>query len=144
MWTYLHDYLGMNVYFATPSEVTFDMIPYLSKVLDDVPERIMVVSSTPAAAHLFKIRNPKKARLLPKLQAVVFHHITVQLLFLSYTHRDIQTTVGFLTTRVKSPDEDDWGKLKWVLKYLCVTSGERVATSEKRWNVNNWIIVSLE
>jgi hypothetical protein len=26
--------------------------------------------------------------------------------------------VACLTTRVKSPDEDDWGKLKHVLKYL--------------------------
>ncbi len=26
--------------------------------------------------------------------------------------------VAFLTTRVKEPDEDDWGKLKRVLKYL--------------------------
>jgi hypothetical protein len=26
--------------------------------------------------------------------------------------------VAFLTTRVKSPDEDDWEKLKRVLKYL--------------------------
>ncbi len=26
--------------------------------------------------------------------------------------------VAFLTTRVKSPDKDDWGKLKHVLKYL--------------------------
>ena len=32
--------------------------------------------------------------------------------------QDIQTAVAFLTTRVKSPDEDDWGKLKRVLKYL--------------------------
>lgn len=32
--------------------------------------------------------------------------------------RDIQTTVAFLTTRVKEPDEDDWGKLKRLLKYL--------------------------
>jgi hypothetical protein len=34
--------------------------------------------------------------------------------------RDIQTAVAFFifTTRVKSPDEDDWGKLKRVLKYL--------------------------
>ncbi len=31
---------------------------------------------------------------------------------------DIQTAVAFLTTRVKSPDIDDWGKLKRVLKYL--------------------------
>jgi hypothetical protein len=34
---------------------------------------------------------------------------------------DIQTTVAFLTTRVKAPDEDDWGKLKRVLKYLSST-----------------------
>ena len=26
--------------------------------------------------------------------------------------------VAFLTTRVKNPDEDNWGKLKRVLKYL--------------------------
>ncbi len=26
--------------------------------------------------------------------------------------------VAFLTTRVKSPDKDDWGKLKRALKYL--------------------------
>jgi hypothetical protein len=32
--------------------------------------------------------------------------------------RDIQMAVAFLTTRVKSPDKDDWGKLKQVLKYL--------------------------
>ena len=32
--------------------------------------------------------------------------------------QDNQTTVAFFTTRVKSPDEDDWGKLKRVLKYL--------------------------
>jgi hypothetical protein len=32
--------------------------------------------------------------------------------------QDIQKAVAFLTTRVKSPDEDNWGKLKQVLKYL--------------------------
>ena len=31
------------------------------------------------------------------------------------TRHDIQTAVAFLTTQVKTPDEDDWGKLKWVL-----------------------------
>lgn len=42
-----------------------------------------------------------------------------QLLFLSSRACcDIQTSVAFLTTRVKAPDEDDWGKLKRVLKYL--------------------------
>ncbi len=42
-----------------------------------------------------------------------------QLLFMSTRARqDIQTAVAFLTTRVKNPDENDWGKLKRVLKYL--------------------------
>ncbi len=33
-------------------------------------------------------------------------------------HQDIQTTVSFLTTQVQAPDEDNYGKLKWVLNYL--------------------------
>jgi hypothetical protein len=32
--------------------------------------------------------------------------------------RDIQTAVSFLASRVKKPDEDDWGKFCRVLQYL--------------------------
>ena len=35
--------------------------------------------------------------------------------------RDIQTVVSFLTTRVRRPDQDDWGKLVRVLRYLTGT-----------------------
>ena len=31
---------------------------------------------------------------------------------------DIETLVSFLTTRVKQPDKDDWGKLRHGLLYL--------------------------
>jgi hypothetical protein len=58
-------------------------------------------------------------RKLPEEQADAFHHTVYQLLFVANrAHRDIQTAVSFLTTRVKEPDEDDWGKLKRILKYL--------------------------
>ena len=30
----------------------------------------------------------------------------------------IQAVVSFLTTYIKELDEDDWGNLKWVFKYL--------------------------
>ena len=44
------------------------------------------------------------------------------MLFLSgRAHQDIQTAIAFFTSRVKTPDEDDWGKLKRVLKYLKAT-----------------------
>ncbi len=52
-------------------------------------------------------------------QAQCFHSTVAQLLFVTMRcRRDIQTAVAFLTTRVKEPDEDHWGKLKQVLKYL--------------------------
>ena len=48
-----------------------------------------------------------------------FRHTVAQLLFLSArARRDIQTAVAFLTTRMKQPDEDDWGKLCRVIWYL--------------------------
>ena len=50
--------------------------------------------------------------MLPEEQAVTFHRVTAQLLFVSQqARRDIQTEVAFLTTRVKEPDEDDWGNI---------------------------------
>jgi hypothetical protein len=116
-----HDYLGMNLDFSTPGEVKIDMNPYVTKIISSFPEKIAGVQATPASDHLFQVRPVNEARLLPEEQARAFHHSTAQLLFLSRVRRDIQTTVAFLTTRVKQPDEDDWGKLKRVLKYLFST-----------------------
>ena len=135
-----HDYLGMNVNFSTPGEVLFDMIPYLQKVLNEFLEKITGVSSTPAADHLFKIRDPKEARLLPEQQALVFHHTAAQLLFLSCTRHDIQTAVAFLTTRVKAPNEDDWGKLKRILKYLNGTKFLKLRLYADTLSVIQWYV----
>jgi hypothetical protein len=57
----------------------------------------------------------------PEEQAHFFHLTTAQLLFLLRVRRDVQLTIAFLTTHVKQPDKDDWGKLKKLLKYLIST-----------------------
>jgi len=58
---------------------------------------------------LFQTRDAVK---VDKNRKTLFHHITAKLLFLAKRARpDILTTVAFLTTRVKDPDEDDWNKL---------------------------------
>jgi hypothetical protein len=88
------------------------MIPYISKRLSGFPEKITGVSSTPAADHLFNVRPQHEASFLPEEQARSFHHTTAKLLFLLPVRRDIQPTIAFLTTRVKQPDDNDWGKLK--------------------------------
>ncbi len=117
-WGSYHDYLGINIDFSYPGRVKFDMVPCINKIIDAFPEKITGVTSTPAADHLFAVCPSAEAHLLPKDQAQGFHHTTAQLLFLSRVCCDIQTPVSFLTTRVKHPDGDDWGKLKRVLTYL--------------------------
>jgi hypothetical protein len=130
----------MNINFATSGSVSFDMIPYITKVITDFPERIMGVASSSAADHLFKIRPPNEARILPESQAIAFHHTAAQLLFLSRVRRDIQTVVAFLTTRVKAPDEDDWGKLKRILKYLFGMRFLKLTLSADSLSILQWYI----
>ena len=136
----IHDYLGMNINFLTSGSVSFDMIPYITKVIADFPERIMGVATSPAADHLFKICPPDEARILPESQAIAFHHPTAQLLFLSRVRWDIQTAVAFLTTRVKAPDEGDWGKLKHILKYLFGSCFLKLTLSADSLSILQWYI----
>ena len=94
-----------------------DMFKHADQMLDEFPEDIRGKSATPEANHLFDMQDEDE-KLCVK-DAKVFHHTTAQMLFISSrAHRDLQTTVAFLTTRVKGPDKDDWGKLKRALKYV--------------------------
>ena len=68
-----------------------------------------------------------------------FHHSVAQLLFVATrVRRDIQTAVAFLTTRVKKPDEDDWGKLKRVLRYLKGTLHMKLKLSVENLGIIRW------
>ena len=68
-----------------------------------------------------------------------FHHTVAQLLFVSTRARpDISTAISFLTTCVKQPDEDDWGKLKRVLNYLNGTRHMKLTLSVDSMNTIHW------
>ena len=115
----VQDYLGMMLDFTFEGHVIVNMTDYIGTILADFPEEITGTRTTPAADHLFDVRDEADARPLPEEQAREFHHAVAHLLFLSArAWRDIQPVTAFLTTRVKSPDEDDWGKLKRLLQYL--------------------------
>ena len=49
-------------------------------------------------------------------------------------------TVAFLTTRVKSPDEDDWGKLKRVVRYLNWTRYLKLSISVNDLGILKWYV----
>jgi hypothetical protein len=114
-----HDYLKVDMEFDEDGTLGVSMIEYLKNVIVGFPKEIRGKASRPAADHLFLVWDPTEARPLEEERALVFHHTVAQLLFMcTRARRDIQMAVAFLTTRVKEPDEDDWGKLKRVLKYL--------------------------
>jgi hypothetical protein len=78
---------------------------------------------------------------LEEERALAFHHMVAQLLFmLTRARQDIQAVVAFLTTRVKCPDEDDWGKLKQVLKYLNGTKYLRLNLSVDDLGLLKWYV----
>jgi hypothetical protein len=102
----IHDYLGMAFDYATSGEVRVNMCQYLDKVITEFPEETTGVAATPAADHLFQVRED--GRKLNDKQANAFHHTVYQLLFAATRARcDIQTAVSFLTTRVLAPNKDN-------------------------------------
>ena len=135
----VHDYLGMDLDFSSDGVAKVGMIKYIRDIENDFPEPLGASAATPAADHLFKIRDPEEARLLDEPRKEAFHHSTYQLLFLSSrARRDIQTPVSFLTTRVKAPDEDDWLKLRRVLKYLKGTRHMKLNLTVDDLSVIKW------
>lgn len=136
-----HDYLGMTLEFSKKGFLTVGMDAYVAKVIKEFPEEITGVSPSPAADHLYQVRDPAQSKLLDEDRAVAFHHTVAQLLFASTrARRDIQVAVAFLTTRVKSPDEDDWGKLKRVLKYLNGTKHLKLTLTVDSLSTLKWYV----
>jgi hypothetical protein len=105
--------------FSPKGKVMVTMMDYIKNIIKDFPKEIVGTKTSPAADHLFTVRDPSLAKVLPEEQAMAFHRMTAQLVFLSTrARRDIPPATAFLTMRVRLPDKDDWGKVKRVLSYL--------------------------
>ena len=118
-------------------KIKISMKKHILKAIDTFDEDITRNAATPATSYLFKVRE---SPLLSEPKAENFHSVTAALLFISRRCRlDIQTAVGFLTTRVSCPTEDDWEKLRRVLQYLrgtidlFLTLGGDDITKMKSW-----------
>jgi hypothetical protein len=136
-----HNYLGVDMEFRKDRTLGVSMVGYLKNVIVEFPEMITGKAPTPAADHLFNIRDAEEAKPLEEERALAFHHTVAQLLFMATrAQRDIQTAVTFLTMQVRSPDKDDWGKLKRVLKYLNGTKYLKLTLIMGNLGVLKWYI----
>ena len=77
------DYLGMDFEFMKNESLEVSMFKYLDSIIDEFSELITGKAETPAADHLFSVRDSDEAKYIPEEKAIAFHHTTAQLLFLS-------------------------------------------------------------
>jgi hypothetical protein len=117
----VHNYLGKIFDFTEKGKVAINMIKYIKNIISDFPEEITTIRTSLVEDHLFTVQDPLEAKPLPEeeQEAHIFHHDSAQLLFLSMRAKhDIQPVTAFLPTRVKSPNKDNWAKVKQLLGYL--------------------------
>jgi hypothetical protein len=140
-----HDYLGMELDYLVPGEVRVTMVDYLKRVITKFPEVITGGATSPAAENLFTVRPEGECEPLEEKRAIVFHQCVAQLLFASARARkDIQSGVAFLTTRVRNPDEDDWSKLKRLLRYIrCTIHLPLILRAESLNVIKLWVDASF-
>jgi hypothetical protein len=132
-----HTYLGMDFDYTTKGVVKVSMDGYIEETLEEFPEHVVKPAKTCAANHLLTV-NPNGKKLSEE-RAQLFHRYVAKLLFISRRSRpDIQATIAFLTTRVQSPDEDDWKKLVRLMGFLKGTLGDCLTLGAEGINVVKW------
>ena len=87
------------------------MKKHTKKAIDSFLDDITRTAASPANNNLFEVQH--ELDFFDEEHADNYHSVVAFLLFISRRCRlDIQTAVGYLTTRVSNPNEGDWKKAK--------------------------------
>ena len=98
-----HKFLGMKIVFKD-RKVIISMKKHIKKAIDSFLDNITRTAASPANNNVFEAQH--KAEFLDEEHADNYHSVVALLLFISQRCRlDIQTAIGYLTTRVSNPNE---------------------------------------
>jgi hypothetical protein len=135
-----HTYLGMQLDFTVPGQVSVSMLDYVREIVETFEKEapLSVGTKTSAApADLFRV-NPDSTKLTPERKEK-FHSLVAKTLFATKRARpDTATSISFLTTRVREPDVDDWSKLTHLMKYLRGTKDIPLILSANGSGILKW------
>ncbi len=150
----IHKYLGMTLDFSTDRQVKISMVDYVKEVIeawDKAPKtkddgfklveskRGRKAKSCAAPEDLFKV--DEDATKLDAEQSTAFHNIVAKALYMVKRARpDASVSIAFLTTRVRSPDVDDWRKLGHLIEYLRGTVKLPLILGSNSRGVLNWYV----
>ena len=150
----IHKYLGMTLDFSTKHQVHISMTEYVKEIIETWEKAELKHSdgykevtsrrgrksrATAAPEDLFKIDEDSEK--LDNEMSVAFHNIVAKALYTVKRARpDASEAIAFLTTRVKSPDVDDWRKLKHLMEYLKSTADMNLILGANSSGVLNWYV----
>ena len=118
-----HNFLGIHWGFRIAEQVSLSMDGYVKDIM--CKYKVTKTCITPATDNLFK-SDPTSPTLSKNMQEE-FHSLVMTLYYLKKRVRgDILTAVSFCATRVLSPTQEDWKKLKRILSYLLYTQEQKL------------------
>ena len=118
-----HVFVGIGIEFTDEKTVKIMMKDYITESIEQFEQHGDTITEgpkTPAANTLFDIDDNSPQ--LDEKKAETFHSVVAKLLYVSMRARlDIALSIAFLTTRISKSNEQDWFKLKRILRYLLGT-----------------------
>jgi hypothetical protein len=136
----VHTYLGMTLDYTLPGRVKITMFDFLEEVIvafDKADPKGCGTKTSAAPTDLFKINED--CRKLPPKKSKEFHNIVAKMLYATKRARpDTCTSIAFLTTRVREPDDDDWVKLTHLIQYVRGTKQLPLILSASGTGIVKW------
>ena len=107
----------MKLKFNPDKTVTIDMKAYIEQAIETFGEDVTKGATTPAKKDLFEVNE--RSQRLSTVKADTYHSVVAKMLYVSLRGRpDAILTVAFLCTRVSCSTEQDWEKLRRLMRFL--------------------------
>ena len=108
-------------------------------MVEEFPFEVKLIKTTPWTKKLFKVND--KSKNLNKEKRAIFHTFVMKSMFLCKRARpNVNPGIGFLSSRVKRPNEGDWGKLLKVLGFLKGTINDILTLEADDTQTISWYI----
>jgi hypothetical protein len=118
-----HIYLAMRLDYSEKGVLKVDMTDYVESMIEDFPDSLTGIASSPWTEKLFKVDDESKK--IGESRRQIFHTFVMKAMFLCKRGRqDIQPAVTFLASRVRDTNENDWFKLVRMMNYLKKTKDD--------------------
>ena len=126
----------MDFHFPGNGAVKIDMRSYLKEPIEESPEALDRMVTSPAVNHIFKV-NTDTIKLDEERHELLAHQLVTKLLFVPTRARpDIHLPISFIALRVEMADKDNWKKLKPLMQYKhCTTTCFSIKHKKRFWVV---------